>query len=212
MGTEVIELAIRSARAGVSEQEFIAAKDAAVRALVSIPGIGPEREFAPFTTMPAQARRVFVGTTRYASQGRVRRAMFSPGFMLKLLPFMRRMDPLAGIFIKPRDAGFAYEHFAMRGNVVEIALLRPRGGAERSFEEGRTTFLGRLDQQPGVVRSYVFDVTGGFKNTDVLVHFTVYESREAFDGLARKLREEEWVSRFLAMFEPALISFCEVIK
>lgn len=64
MSDQIIELAIRTPKPGVNESAFIAAKDAAVKKLVSLNGIGPEREFSPFQTMPQKEVKVFVGMTR----------------------------------------------------------------------------------------------------------------------------------------------------
>jgi hypothetical protein len=52
MKKEIIELAIRSPKKGVNQSDFETAKNAAVKKLVSLRGIGPERvslnRLAPF--------------------------------------------------------------------------------------------------------------------------------------------------------------------
>ena len=122
MKKEIIELAIRSPKIGVNREEFILAKNAAVKKLVSINGIGPEREFEPFNTMPKKNSEVFVGMTKYASQGKVYRAMFSFGFISKLMKFMKKMDAIAGVFIQPTDETFDYLSFSTHQNITEIAF------------------------------------------------------------------------------------------
>ena len=112
-------------------EEFILAKNAAVKKLVSINGIGPEREFEPFNTMPKKNSEVFVGMTKYASQGKVYRAMFSFGFISKLMKFMKKMDAIAGVFIQPTDETFDYLSFSTHQNITEIALLRPKKGIDQ---------------------------------------------------------------------------------
>ena len=66
MNKEIIELAIRSPKKGVLQSDFETAKNAAVKKLVSLDGIGPEREFEPFSTIPEKDEKVYVGMTKYA--------------------------------------------------------------------------------------------------------------------------------------------------
>ena len=209
MSKPIIELAIRTPKVGVAESDFIRAKNAAVKALVSLKGIGPEREFEPFNTVPAPAGKLFVGMTRYASQGKVYRAMMSPSFMLKLLSFAKMMDPLAGIFIKPEDDNFDYQSFANKQNVTEIALLRPKNGiAASQFLAARNDFLTRFNAEPEIVTSYTFQVTGGFKNKDTYPHFTIYRDKAAFDSIVARFDSLHYRIPFFQTFDAALITFC----
>lgn len=140
--------------------------------------------------------------------------MFSPGFMLKLLPFMRMMmNPLAGIFIKPDDPAFNYTGFASKENVTEIALLCPKAGvSEAQFLQARQQFLTQFDAEPEVKQAYTFTVTGGFNNKDTYPHFTVYQSRTAFDSLMARANQLTYINTFFQMFEAELICFCTTIK
>ncbi|MBK9463156.1 MAG: hypothetical protein KA215_03175 [Flavobacterium sp.] len=213
MKKEIIELAIRSPKIGVNREEFILAKNAAVKKLVSINGIGPEREFEPFNTMPKKNSEVFVGMTKYASQGKVYRAMFSFGFISKLMKFMKKMDAIAGVFIQPTDETFDYLSFSTHQNITEIALLRPKKGIDQeTFLKARATFLKQLDAEQEVEKSYTFNVTGGFKGKDTFPHFTVYKNKEAFDNLMERAFELPYVQEFFKVFDAEIICFCKTIK
>ncbi|TAF64969.1 MAG: hypothetical protein EAZ55_09940 [Cytophagales bacterium] len=213
MEKKVIELAIRMAKDTVNEDAFIKAKNDAVAKLVSIRGIGPEREFAPFNTLPEQPSKVYVGMTQYSSKGKIYAAMLSLGFMMKLMKFMKMMDPLAGIFIKPNDPLFEYEKFADKSNITEIALLKPKAGiSEADFINARQIFLENLDKEPEVIKSYTFSVVGGFKNKDSFPHITVYKSKEDFDTLTQRVRQMAYVADFFKYFDATLICFCNTLK
>lgn len=213
MTSEIIELAIRSPKAGVPEAKFVDAKNAAVRTLVSLDGIGPEREFAPIRTMPQHQQKVFVGMTRYRSKSRTWRAMVSPSFMLKLMPFMKLMEPHAGIFLSPEDAAFDYQSFASAENLTEFAVLHPAPGVSREqFLEKRSAFLAALGREPEVRASYTFKSVGGFQNADAFVHWTVYRSRETFERLTARIFEQQAFRDFSAVMTPAIICFCTTIK
>lgn len=213
MTEEIIELAIRTPKDGVQEAEFIEMKNAAVRTLVSIPGIGPEREFEPFVTIAARSNRVFVGMTRYASKWHTYRAMISPSFLWKLVPFMKAMTPVAGIFLRADDPGFDYLGFTGAQNITELALLKPKHGVtQETFLKERKAFLDALGAESGVVASYTFTVTGGFQATDALVHVTVYQSQAEFGRLTARVKEADYFQRFADFFEPVVICFCTTIK
>lgn len=207
------ELAIRRPKKGRVLEDFIRKKNEAVAALVRIPGVGPEREFAPFAVMPPSDGPVFVGMTRYASKGRITRAMLSPRFGLRLMRFMGAMDPMLGVFLRPAGADFDYAGFATRSTVTEFAALRPAPGVDRSaFLRARKEFLTVLDRQPEVVKSWEMDVTGGFVGTDAFVHITSYKSKEAFDALTARIRNESFWTSFAPTFTPACICFCTTVK
>ncbi|MCA9981554.1 MAG: hypothetical protein KDD89_11990 [Anaerolineales bacterium] len=211
--SNIIEIAIRSPKDGVNEADFINAKNAAVSKLVSLDGIGPEREFAPFQTMPQQSKKVFVGMTRYESQANIRRSYMNLGLMLKMIPFFRKMAPLAGVFLKPNEADFDYLTFANKKNVLEIALLRPKATVtESQFLAARSTFLEQYNAEPEVVASYTFTVSGGFRNKDTLPHFTIYQDKGAYEALAARFDTLAYRKAFLGVYDPAVITLCTVIK
>ena len=213
MKKEIIELAIRSPKKGVNQHDFETAKNAAVKKLVILKGIGPEREFEPFSTVPKKDRKVYVGMTKYASQGKVYRAMMSFGFIVKLMKFMKMMDPLAGVFIQPIDDSFDYEKFANKENVTEIALLKPKAGiSKEEFLKERERFLSSLDAEPEVVNSYTFNVTGGFKGKDTFPHFTIYKDKAAFEAVTSRVGKQAYVQDFFKVFDVEIITFNSTLK
>jgi hypothetical protein len=213
MKKEIIELAIRSPKKGVDQNDFETAKNAAVKKLVSLKGIGPEREFEPFSTVPKKEEKVYVGMTKYASQGKVYRAMLSLGFISKLMKFMKKMDPMAGVFIRPTDPNFDYEKFANKENVTEIALLKPKPGiTKEAFLNERESFLSALDAEPEVVKSYTFKVTGGFKGKDTFPHFTIYKDKAAFEAVTSRVGNQEYVHDFFKVFDVEIITFNTTLK
>jgi hypothetical protein len=213
MKKEIIELAIRSPKKGVNQNDFETAKNAAVKKLVSLKGIGPEREFEPFLTVPKKDEKVSVGMTKYASQGKVYRAMMSFGFIVKLMKFMKMMDPLAGVFIQPIDDSFDYEKFANKENVTEIALLKPKAGiSKEAFLKERARFLSALDAEPEVIKSYTFNVTGGFKGKDTFPHFTIYKDKAAFETVTARVGNQEYVQDFFKVFDVEIITFNTTLK
>ncbi len=213
MGKEIIELAVRSPKNGVTIKDFEAAKNEAVQKLVSINGIGPEREFEPFNTVPNKDQKVYVGMTKYASQGKVYRAMMSFGFIFKLMKFMKQMDPHVGVFIQPIEDNFDYLNFANKENITEIALLRPKQGVSKDvFLKERKAFLTRLDAEPEVLNSYTFKVTGGFKGKDAFPHFTIYKDKASFDALMKRISEADFVQNFFKVFDVELITFNRTLK
>lgn len=213
MSNQIIEIAIRAPKAGIKEVDFIAAKNAAVKSLVSIKGIGPEREFEPFKTMPEKSAKVFVGMTRYQSKMKTYQAMVSFNVLRNLMPFMGMMDNMGGIFLKPEDPNFDYGSFADKSNITEIALLRPKAGISKDqFLQARTKFLKALDSEPEVKNSYTFEVAGGFKNTDTFPHFTIYKSKADFDMLMDRAKGLSYIGEFAKIFDAEIICFCTTIK
>lgn len=213
MGSQIIEVAIRSPKAGVSREDFLAAKDAAVQKLVSLKGIGPEREFRPFLTVPEPTGEVFVGMTRYATKGRSYGAMMNFGFMMRLMAFMKRMEMHAGVLLSPDDEAFDYLAFTSVGNVVEISLLRPRDGIQaESFTSARATYLSELAKQDDVAGAYTFGVAGGFKLTDTHAHMVVYRDRAGFDRVGSRIAAMPEFATFKETFDVAQIVYTETTK
>lgn len=213
MSTQIIELAIRSPKSNVKESDFVAAKNDAVKKLVSIKGVGPEREFEPFMTRPAKNQNVYVGMTRYESQGTIYRSMMSLGFMARLMKFMKMMDPIAGVFLKPDKADFDYGQFAQKNNITEIALLRPKKGISvDSFLKARKNFLALFDAEPEIEKSYTFTVTGGFKAKDTFPHITVYKDKTSFDTIMERTKSLNYLKDFMSTFDAEIICFCTTKK
>lgn len=209
MTEEIFELAIRSPKG--DEDTFNSIKNETVKKLVSIKGVGPEREFLQ-TAKKSSDKNVYVGMTRYENKKAYNRALRNPGFMLKILKFSKHMDAKAGIFIKPYD-DFNYTGFCKKGQFVEFALLKPvKGVSEEKFLSIRKDYLLAMDKQKEVVKSYTFKVTGGFKAKDSIVHFTVYQSKDAFYELAKKIDGMAEFNSFRKVFLSNYISFADVVR
>lgn len=212
MGSQIIEVAIRSPRAGVSREDFLAAKTAAVSKLVSLKEIGPEREFKPVTVEPQPEAEVFVGMTRYGSLGRSYMAMMNFGFMTRLMAFMKRMDMHAGVLLRPDDPEFSYSGFASPGNVLEISLQRPREGVrEQEFFDARRAYRLAIEAEEGVVGAYTFTVAGGFKLKDTVPHFVVYRDIAAFNAIAAQSSAMSARAAFEDLSANAITCVCEAI-
>lgn len=208
MSDQIIELAIRAPKKG-READFDRRKNAAVDALLSVPGVGPERAFVAFSTLPAQEPLPHVGMTQYADKAAQGRATRNFGVLSKMLPFMGSMNMTAGVFLKANDADFDLATFASEpGLVVEFAALKPAlGVTEEEFLEARSAFLAALDEHSGVIRSYTFTTVGGLKAKDSLVHFTVYASKEALDEVGAQLSDSAAFTRFRERFAANTLAF-----
>jgi hypothetical protein len=213
MSKEIVELAIRSPKSGITDKEFVHAKNEAVKNLVRMKGIGPEREFYPFLTVPETNSNVYVGMTKYSSQGKVYRALLNLRFITKLMKFMKKMNPYVGVFMQPNESHFDYLNFANTQNITEIALLKPKNGVSvELFLQARADFLKKIDQEPEVEKSYTFNVTGGFKGKNTHPHFTVYKSKEAFDQLTKRANSIPYFQEFFKTFDIEILCFCTTIK
>ncbi len=209
MTEEIFELAIRSPKG--DEALFNKAKNETVQKLVSIKGIGPEREFIQNGLKPSD-ENVYAGMTRYENKKAYNRALRSPGFMFKILKFSKQMSSKAGVFLKPNE-DFDYTGFCKKGQMVEFALLKPADGVSQDeFLTKRKSYLRAMDNEPEVIGSYTFQITGGFKGKDSIVHFTVYKNRDAFYKLAERIDEMAEFNDFRKVFQSNYISFADVVK
>ena len=208
MSDQIIELAIRAPKKG-READFARRKDAAVDALLSVPGVGPERAFVAFSTLPPQEPLPHVGMTLYADKATQGRATRNFGVLSKMLPFMGSMTMSAGVFLTANDVDFDLATFASEpGRVVEFAALKPaKGVTEADFLAARAEFLKAMDGLEGVVRSHTFTTVGGLKAKDSLVHFTIYQNREALDTVAAALSESGAFEKFRAVFAVNSLAF-----
>lgn len=212
MSKQIIELAIRTRNPAIDEESFLQMKDTAVHSLVSINGVGPEREFDPLRNIPEQSGKVYIGMTRYNSMGRVIGASFNFRFIGNLIKFLKMCDVISGVFIKPEDESFDYVNFTSKDNITEIALLRPKGIGKAQFLQERTKYLASLNQEKEVVNSYTFKTKWGFKNTDVLVHFTVYKNLAAYNKLTKRASGLSYMNDFNSKTTPLIISYSTTIK
>lgn len=208
MSDQIVELAIRAPKKG-READFARRKDAAVGALLSVPGVGPERAFVAFSAQPAQDPLPHVGMTLYADKAAQGRATRNFGVLSKMLPFMGSMTMSAGVFLTANDADFDLATFASEpGVVVEFAALKPaKGVSEADFLAARAEFLTALDGFDGVVRSHTFTTVGGLKAKDSLVHFTIYASKDAVEKVGAHLSASKAFTQFRDRYVANTIAF-----
>ena len=212
MSKQLVELAIRSKKTSVDINEFLQMKNTAVKSLVSINGVGPEHEYDPIINTPTNQEKVYIGTTRYSSIWSFVRACFSIRFITNLIKFLKMCDLITGVFIKPEDENFDYVNFATKENVTEIAVLRPNGISKNNFFEERNIYLNNLNNEKEVVSTHAFETKFGFFNTDVIVHYTVYQNKVAYENMTRRASELDYVKTFNSKNKPLIISACKMLK
>lgn len=208
MSDQIIELAIRAPKKG-REEKFAERKTAAVDALLRVPGVGPERSFVAFQTLPPREALPHIGMTLYADKAAQNRATRNLAFLSKLMGFMSTMDVSVGVFLKADDPDFDLATFASEpGTVVEFAALKPADGvSEADYLEARAEFLTALDANDGVIRSYTFTTVGGLKAKDSLVHFSLYKSKDALDSVAADLTKSGAFEKFRNRFAVNTLAF-----
>ena len=208
MSEQIIELAIRGPRPG-QQRSFDHRKRALVDALLAVPGVGPERAFVAFGTVPEIDAPQHVGMTRYADKAAQKRATMNLAVLRRLVGFMRVMRPHVGVFLKPDDPDFDLATFASDpGCAVEFAALVPADGvSQETFTARRDAFLEALDEHPAVLRSHTFTTAGGLKAKDSLVHVTVYRDRPSLEALAAELADAPAFTEFRETFGTNLIAF-----
>ncbi len=212
MKNQLIELAVRSRKKSIGIAEFLKMKETAVKSLVRLPGIGPEHEFEPINNIPDQSEKVYIGGSRYKSFWSFVGASFNYRFISNLIKFLKMCDLITGVFLKPEDKNFDWVSFANKKNIVEIAILRPKGINKKQFFEERSKFLSQLDNENEIVKSHPFRTKFGFFNTDVIVHFTVFKSKESYEKFSNRTKSLTYFNDFLSKSEPLLISFCTMTK
>ena len=212
MKNQIIELAIRSHKTTVSTEEFETMKDIAVKSLVAIKNVGPEHEFDPILNIPEYSVKEYIGMTRYKCMGTVYKGMFNIRFIRNLMKLLKMSDVVSGTFQKPEDPNFDYINFANKENIVEIAVLRPKEIKKNDFLRRRSEYLKQLDKEDEVKSTHAFKTKWGFKNADVLVHFTVYNNKQSYEHFMERSKKFDYVKKFNSVTSPLIISYCTMIK
>ncbi len=212
MKNQIIELAIRSHKTTVSTGEFETMKDIAVKSLVAIKNVGPEHEFDPILNIPEYPVKEYIGMTRYKSMRTVYKAMFNIRFIKNLMKLLKMSDVVSGSFQKPEDPNFDYINFANKGNIIEIAVLRPKDINKDNFLIKRSGYLKQLEKEDEVKSTHAFKTKWGFKNADVIVHFTVFKNKNSYEKFMNRAAELNYVKDFELKHEPLIRSFCTMIK
>ena len=212
MKNQIIELAIRSHKTTVSTEKFETMKDIAVKSLVAIKNVGPEREFNPILNIPEFPVKEYIGMTRYKYMGTVYKAMFNIKFIRNLMKLLKMSDVVSGTFQKPEDPNFNYINFANKENIVEIAVLRPNNIKKKDFLEKRSKYLKQLEKENEVESTHAFKTKWGFKNADVIVHFTVYKNKQSYEQFMKRSEKLDYILKFNSVTSPLIISYCTMVK
>ncbi len=212
MKNQIIELAIRSHKTTVSTEEFEKMKDIAVKSLVAIKNVGPEREFDPILNIPEYPEKEYIGMTRYKSMWTVYKGMFNIRFIKNLMKLLKMSDVVSGSFQKPEDPDFDYINFASKENITEIAVLRPKGVSKKHFFVERARYLKKLENEEEIKSTHAFKTKWGFKNADVIVHFTVFKNKNSYKKFMTRATGLDYVKEFDLKSEPLIRSFCTMIK
>lgn len=153
-----MEIAIRQVKAG-QEDAFVQARAAFIRALKAQDGVERDWEFRSFFTMPTPDETdVFVGMTRYASMDDVARISENLLGSEEAQRFFSTFDMKAFVLVQPADGGpFRLEEVINRpGQVLEVAVRRPKAGLEDEFPPRREAFFAQVAAQPGHIMNREF--------------------------------------------------------
>lgn len=195
--TQVIELAVRTPRPG-RERAFLAARDRAVEALLSVRGVGPERPFDAIEVHPTSLGDAAIGTTRYEDAAAQRRASRNLRFLLRFLRFMRTMELHLNVLMEPDDENFDLTGLATGDQVVEWNALAPADGhSDADLRGARRAWLEELRAVDGVDAVHTLTSVGGFRGRDSHVHVVVHDDRDAADR-ARAQRDSSPAAASLA--------------
>lgn len=153
-----MEIAIRQVKAG-HEEAFVRARSEFIRVLKAERGVERDWEFQSFFTMPTPDETdVFVGMTRYASMEDVSRISEALLGSEEAQRFFSTFDMKAFVLVQTADGGpFRLEDVINRpGQVLEVAVRRPKEGMEEQFAPRREAFFARVAAQPGYIMDREF--------------------------------------------------------
>lgn len=205
--SDVHEIAIRKVKPGMAER-FRQRRSEFIEVLTTQPGAGTDREFESFLALPEpDDGEVFIGMTTYADLAANARIQRNPRVVWRFLRFSRTMDLKAYLYVTPIEgppfdlAGLASEP----GQVLEVAVRRVTD--RERFDQARRPFVDLLSSQAGVRDSWEFEVVKG-KDTDGLtVGMTVYDGREALDGVLGGIMADPVTAAYFATFEPVALQY-----
>lgn len=153
-----MEIAIRQVKLG-HEEAFVQARGEFIRTLKAQKGVERDWEFQSFFTMPIPDETdVFVGMTRYASVedlGRIGEALLGSEEAKR---FFGTFDMKAFVMVQTADGEpFRLEDVINRpGQVLEVAVRRPKQGMEEQFAPRREAFFSQVAAQPGYITDREF--------------------------------------------------------
>lgn len=151
----VYEIAIQEVKNG-DVADWAAARAPLLDGLAQTQGVEEDWTLKAFFTFPAPGPLpVYVGLTRWSSIedfGAASQAMMG---MPMVQSFFEKVDMQAFVQVAPADGQpFLLEDYINQaGQVLEVAVRRPKAGEEGNFDAARAGFFGKVAEQPG----YLFD-------------------------------------------------------
>lgn len=151
----VYEVAIQEVKNG-DAADWAAARAPLLEGLAQTPGVEADWTLRAFFTFPEPGPLpVYVGLTRWSSIDDFNTASQAMMTMPVVQDFFEKVTMQAFVQAAPADGQpFILEDYINRpGQVLEVAVRRPKSGEEDNFDAARAAFFGRVAEQPG----YVFD-------------------------------------------------------
>lgn len=194
-----MEIAIRKVKVG-QETAFFTARTNFIRLLKMQTGVENDWEFQSFFTMPEpDDSDVFVGMTRYDSMETVGRIsdelMGSP----EAQAFFSTFDMKAFVLVTPADGQpFKLEDVIQHnGQVLEVAVRKPKEGLENQFQSLRDGFFGKAAEQPGYIMDREFIDLQSRANVVLIA----WESQEAFQNALGFLQTQPEMGAFFGAID-----------
>ena len=185
---DIVEIAIRQVKNG-QETAFVTARQNFINLLTQQEYVYNDREYESFFHFnPAQdsTRAVFIGMTQYEDLETFQSIGNTLGSSSEAGAFFSTFDPLVFTAMKPKVAGTEVDltKLASSGQILEIAVrdlsLYPNFD-QADYDAKLDAFLAVLAQQAGRVAEYQWV---SVLNPNIVVGMTVYESQQAFFGIA----------------------------
>ena len=151
----VYEIAIQEVKNG-DVADWAAARAPLLEGLAQTPGVEEDWTLKAFFTFPEPGPLpVYVGLTRWSSIedfGAASKAMMG---LPMVQGFFEKVTLQAFVQVAPADGKpFVLEDYIKKpGQVLEVAVRRPKPGEEGNFDTARAAFFGKVAEQPG----YIFD-------------------------------------------------------
>lgn len=185
---DVVEIAIRQVKTG-QESAFISTREDFIDLLTAQEYVSNDREYQSFYHFnPAQdsARAVYIGMTQYEDLETFQEVGDTLGTTSEAAAFFSTFDALVFTAMKPKVSGTEVDlsKIALPGQVLEIAVrdlsLYPNFD-QADYKAKLADFLAVLGQQSGRVAEYQWV---SVLNSNIVIGMTVYESQQAFFGIA----------------------------
>lgn len=211
MTEPIFELAVRQVKPD-RMSDFSVARKAFIDKWRTQPGVTADREFEALLTLPTPLDGVFVGMTAWESAVDYENASKAFWGGLELTAFMDTVTlPAFALLTQTEGDPIDLSTLAAKpGQVLEIAVRRPKGVTVQAFDLARKGFVKVLADQPGVLAAYEFAIQG--EPVDgARVGMTVYASKAEWQGAMKSSAASPAGPAFFAVIEPTIIAYVESI-